>query len=91
VQNGCSRPNPGINGHPPRLKARLVARGFEQRHGIDFDEVFAPVVKWSTIRTLATQSALHRHRIHHLDVRTAFLYGTLEEEVYMVQPLGFTQ
>jgi hypothetical protein len=81
---------PGINGQSPRLKARLVARGFEQRHGIDFDEVFAPIVKWSTIRTLAARSALHNHPIHHLDVRTAFLYGTLEDEVYMVQPPGFS-
>jgi hypothetical protein len=68
----------------------LVARGFEQRHGIDFDEVFAPIVKWSTIRTLAACSALHNHPIHHLDVRTAFLYGTLEDEVYMVQPPGIS-
>jgi predicted nucleotidyltransferase len=73
----------GINGQPPRLKARLVARGFEQRHGIDFDEVFAPVVKWSTIKTLAARFALYNHKIHHHDVRTAFLYGTLEDEVYM--------
>jgi hypothetical protein len=81
---------PGINGQPPRLKAKLVALGFDQRHGIDFDEVFAPVVKWSTIRTLATCFALYIHEIHHLDVRTTFLYRTLEDEVYMAQPLGFS-
>jgi hypothetical protein len=80
---------PGLNGSLPRLKARLVARGFQQCQGTDFDEVFAPVVKWSTIRTLAARSALKQHPIHHLDVRTAFLYGILEEEVYMDQPPGF--
>jgi hypothetical protein len=81
---------PGVNGQPPCLKARLVACGFEQRHGIDFDEVFAPVVKWSTIKTLAARSVLRQHQIHYLGVRTVFLYGILHDEVYMEQPLDFT-
>lgn len=80
---------PALPGAAPRLKARLVARGFEQRQGIDFDEVFAPVVKWSTIRTLTARAAQLRQPIHHLDIKTAFLYGNLEEEVYMQQPEGF--
>jgi hypothetical protein len=79
----------GLRGDLPRLKAWLVARGFEQRYGIDFDETFAPVVKWSTIRTLTASAALHGHQIHHLDVKTAFLYGVLKEEVYMQQPQGY--
>jgi len=74
---------PGLNGQPPRQKARLVARGYEQKLGIDFDEVFAPVVKWSTIRSLAATAASKGHQIHHLDVKTAFLYGNLKEEVFM--------
>lgn len=82
---------PGLLGETPRLKARLVARGFQQRHGIDFDEVFAPVVKWSTIRTLTARAAKLGHKIHHLDVKTAFLYGTLDDEVYMEQPEGFVE
>jgi hypothetical protein len=81
---------PGIIGSAPRLKARLVACGFEQRHGIDFDEVFAPVVKWSTIRTLVARAVQLKHEIHHMDVKTTFLYGVLKDEVYMDQPLGYT-
>jgi hypothetical protein len=80
---------PSLQGQSPRLKARLIARGFQQRHGIDFDEVFVPVVKWSTIRTLTACIAQLNHSIHHLDVKTAFLYGHLQEEVYMDQLVGF--
>ena len=80
-----------LPGQAPRLKARLVARGFQQKAGIDFDEVFAPVVKWSTIRTLTARAAKLGHAIHHLDIKTAFLYGHLTEDVYMQQPQGFVQ
>jgi hypothetical protein len=58
---------------------------------VDFDEVFSPVVKWSTIRTLATRAAQKHHEIHHLDVKTAFLCGHLHDEVYMDQPAGYEQ
>jgi hypothetical protein len=68
---------PGINGGPPRYKAHLVARRFEQRYGIDFEEMFAPVVKWSTIRALIARTAHQGHTIHHMDVKTTFLYGLL--------------
>jgi hypothetical protein len=80
-----------LPGQKPRLKARLVARGFQQRHGIDFDEIFAPVVKWSTIRALTARASQLGHQIHHLDVKTAFLYGHLPDEVYMAQPQGFIE
>jgi hypothetical protein len=80
---------PSLNGAPPRLKARLVARGFEQRFGIDFKETFAPVVKWSTICALTAYAAQLNHEIHHLDVKTAFLYGLIKEEVFMQQPQGY--
>jgi hypothetical protein len=69
----------GLRRDLPWLKARLVARGFEQRYGIDFDETFAQVAKWSTIRTLTASATLHGHQIHHLDVKTAFLYGVFKE------------
>lgn len=80
-----------LPGQKPRLKARLVARGFQQRHVIDFDKKFAPVVKWSTIQALTARTSQLGHKIHHLDVKTAFLYGNLLDEVYMAQPQGFIE
>ena len=77
------------NGHPPRHKARLVARGFEQQDGTDFLDTFAPVVRWETIRTLIAIAVHLNWPIHQLDVLTAFLNGILAEDVYMHQPLGF--
>jgi hypothetical protein len=67
----------GQNGSQPKLKVRLIVRGFEQRYGVDFEETFAPVVKWSTIRALTTRATQLHHKIHHLNVKTAFLYGDL--------------
>jgi hypothetical protein len=81
---------PGLVDSNTRLKARLVARGFEQKYGVDFEETFAPVVKWSTIRASTARVAQLQHKIHHLDVKTAFFYGHITDEFYMVQPLGFT-
>ena len=77
------------NGHPPRYKARLVARGFEQRDGVDYLETFASVVRWETIRILIAIATHLNWPIHQLDVLTAFLNGILAEDVYMHQPLGF--
>ena len=73
----------------PRYKARLVAKGFTQREGIDFNEVFSPVVKHSSIRALLAMVALHDLELEQLDVKTAFLHGELEEQIYMSQPEGF--
>ena len=78
-------------GNPPRYKARLVARGFEQKDGINFTDTFAPVVRWETIRILIAIATHLKWPIHQLDVLTAFLNGILEEDVYMHQPLGFIQ
>lgn len=72
-----------------RYKARLVARGFSQRYGIDFEETFAPVVKHSTIRLLFAIANERNMDIDHLDVKTAFLNGELDEKIYMEQPSGF--
>jgi hypothetical protein len=80
---------PAFPSSAPRLKARLVARGFQQRHGIDYEETFAPVVKWSIIRALTARAAQLDHAIHHLDVKMAFLYGHIHEEVFMHQPQGY--
>ena len=80
---------PGINGTADRYKARLVARGFEQKFGIDYSDTFAPVVRWETIRILIALAVHLNWSIHQLDVLTAFLNGILTEDVYMYQPQGF--
>jgi hypothetical protein len=70
-------------------KARLVARGFVQQEGIDFDEVFAPVARMESMRLLLTLAAQEGWQVHHMDVKSAFLNGNLKEEVYVRQPTGF--
>lgn len=72
-----------------RYKARLVAKGFLQKYGIDFEETFAPVAKFTSIRTILSIAARHKLMIHQMDVKTAFLNGNLDEEIYMKQPEGF--
>ena len=72
-----------------KYKARLVAKGYVQQHGVDFEEVFAPVARIETIRLLIKLAASHGWEIHHLDVKTAFLHGELKEDVYVCQPEGF--
>ena len=77
------------NSSKPRYKARLVVKGFNQRKGIDFEEIFSPVVKMSSIRVVLGLAASLNLEIQQLDVKTAFLHGDLEEEIYMEQPEGF--
>ena len=68
---------------PARYKARLVAKGYSQIPGIDFNDVFSPVVKHSSIRILLSIVAMHDYELEQLDVKTAFLHGELEEDIYM--------
>ena len=70
-------------------KARFVAKGYLQCPGFDFDETFAPVARFATIRTLFAIAAGLGLRVHHMDVKTAFLYGDLNEEIYVEQPEGY--
>ncbi|KAK1609790.1 hypothetical protein QYE76_033463 [Lolium multiflorum] len=74
---------------PPRFKARLVAKGFSQIPGVDYNDVFSPVVKHSSIRAFFGIVAMHDLELEQLDVKTAFLHGELEEEIYMDQPEGY--
>ncbi|KAJ9564595.1 LOW QUALITY PROTEIN: hypothetical protein OSB04_000561, partial [Centaurea solstitialis] len=77
------------NGRLERYKARLVAQGFSQQPGLDFDDTFSPVVKPATIRTVLSISISQNWPIHQLDVKNAFLHGDLTETVYMSQPPGY--
>ncbi|KAH9723371.1 retrovirus-related pol polyprotein from transposon TNT 1-94-like protein [Citrus sinensis] len=76
---------------PPRYKARLVAKGFTQRKRVDYSEVFSPVVKYSSIRVLLAIITYNDLELDQMDVKTAFLHGNLEEEIYMEQQEGFIQ
>jgi len=79
----------GANGEVERYKARLVARGFTQTYGMDYNETFALVTKFTSIRCILALAALENMEIHQMDVKTSFLNGELEEEIYMEQPQGF--
>ena len=72
-----------------RYKARLVIKGFQQKEGIDYTEIFSPVVKMSTIKLVLGMVAAENLHLKQLDVKTAFLHGDLEEDLYMIQPEGF--
>jgi len=71
-------------------KARLVAGGFVQQEGIDYDDAFAPVARMESVRVLLTLAAQEGWRVHHMDVKSAFLNGDLKEEVFEQQPPGCT-
>ena len=72
-----------------KYKARLVAKGYSQVEGIDFGEIFSPVAKLTSIGFLLSIAAAFDLEVEQMDVKTAFLHGDLEEEIYMKQPEGF--
>jgi hypothetical protein len=73
----------------PKYKARIIAKGFRQEYGVDFDEVFSLVVKMTTLRFLLGVIALEDSEFLQLHVKMTFLHGDLDEEIYMEQPQGF--
>jgi hypothetical protein len=79
----------GISGKILRYKARWVAKGYEQQFGIDYDQTFASVVKPMSYKTLFAIAASLDLEIEQMDVKTAFLYGLVEEDIYVQQPTGF--
>jgi hypothetical protein len=82
--------NEGLSPNEPQMfKARLVAKGFSQIPGIDYTDVFSPVVKHTSICAFFGIVAMHDLELEQLDVKTAFLHGELKEEIYMDQPEGF--
>ncbi|GKC74967.1 retrovirus-related pol polyprotein from transposon TNT 1-94 [Tanacetum coccineum] len=77
------------NGVVSRNKARLVAQGYNQQEGIDYDETYAPVARLESIRILLAYACALDFKLFQIDVKSAFLNGFINEEVYMAQPLGF--
>jgi hypothetical protein len=77
------------NGIVSRNKARLVAQGYNQQEGIDYDETFAPVARLESIRILLAYACAHNFKLFQMDVKSAFLNGVINEEVYVAQPPGF--
>ncbi|CAI7859783.1 unnamed protein product, partial [Closterium sp. NIES-53] len=77
-------------GSPPVFKARYVARGFSQRQGVDYFQTFSPTPKMTTLWVLLHIAAQRDYELHSLDFSTAFLQGSLHEEIWLRRPLGFT-
>ncbi|MCO5582313.1 hypothetical protein L7F22_036207 [Adiantum nelumboides] len=73
-------------GKVDRYKAQMVAKGFAQQHGLDYDETYAPIAKMSSSRLLISLASIVKWKLKQVDVNNAFLNGLLEEEVYMQQP-----
>ncbi|GJV92507.1 retrovirus-related pol polyprotein from transposon TNT 1-94 [Tanacetum coccineum] len=81
--------NEGV--HKPRYKARLVARGFTQQAGIDYNDVFSHVVQHTSIKVILSITACKDYELEQLDVKTVFLHGNFKEAIYMRQPLSFEE
>ena len=82
-----NKPNRAVD----RFKARLVAKGYSQQPGIDYTETFPPVVRLNSLRSLLAYAVSKKLLIHQMDVVTAFLNGSHEEEIYMEQPSGYVK
>ena len=72
-----------------RYKALIVVKGYKQKHGVDYDEVYATIARMDTIRLLISLATHMKWKIYQLDVKSAFLNGYLEEKAFIEQPSGF--
>ena len=79
----------GVSGKVETYKARLVAKGFRQRERVDYEETFSPVAMLKSIRTLLAIAAHYDYEVWQMDVKTAFLNGYMEEDIFMEQSKGF--
>ena len=77
------------DGKVERFKGRPVAKAYAQKYGIDYEETFSPVVRFSSIRSLLAFAVQNDMMVHQMDVVSAFLHGKLSEEIYMEQPDGY--
>jgi hypothetical protein len=77
------------DGSVEKFKARFVARGFTQKEGIDYDVTFSPVARYTSIRVIIALASVLGWKLHHMYVKTTFLNGKIEQEVFVEQPDGF--
>ena len=88
---GVQKKKASSEGEHCRYKTRLVVKDYAQRKGVDFDEIFSPMVKHCSIRVLLAMVAMWDLELEQMDVKTAFLHGSLEEEIYTLQSEGFVK
>jgi hypothetical protein len=77
------------DGFVSRYKTRLIAKGYAQTYGIDYEETYSPVAKMTTVRAIIAMATIKGWSLHQMDVKNVFLHGDLQEEVYMEQPPGY--
>ena len=78
-----------VKGNIEKHKARFLVRGFSYKEGVNCEETFAPIAKYTSLKTLIALALVMGWRLHHIDVNITFLNGVIEEEVYIEQPKGF--
>ena len=79
------------DGNTTKYKAQLVEKGYSPVHGMDYNDTFSHVARMNSIRIVLAIAASKRWEVHHMDVKSSFLHGDLEEEIYMRHPKGYTK